>query len=52
MVCDIEIDLKKHTFTKKGENIHLTQKEYLIVEKLVSQSDRVVSRADIIEYLW
>lgn len=51
-VGDIEIDLKKHTFTKQWEDIHLTQKEFLIMEKLVSQWDRVVSRADIIEHLW
>jgi two-component system response regulator QseB len=52
IVAGIEINLKKHTFSKQGENIHLTQKEFLIAEKLISQSDRVVSRSDIIEYLW
>ncbi len=51
-IGEVEVDLKKHTFTKNLENIHLTQKEFLIVEKLISESDRVVSRADIIEYLW
>jgi len=51
-IWDIEVNLKKHSFTKNGEDIHLTQKEFLIVEKLISQGDRVVSRADIIEHLW
>lgn len=51
-VWDIEINLKKHSFTKEGEDIHLTQKEFLIMEKLVHSKDQVVSRADIIEYLW
>lgn len=49
---DVEIDLKKHTFTKNLEDIHLTQKEFLIVEKLIEQQDRVVTRSDIIEHLW
>jgi len=48
----IDIDIKKHTFTKGGNDIHLTQKEFLIIEKLLSLRDRVVSRSDIIEYLW
>lgn len=52
IIKGIEIDLKKHTFTKDTIDIHLTQKEFLIVEKLVSESDRVVSRSDIIEHLW
>lgn len=51
-IWDISVNIKKHEFTKWWENIHLTQKEFLIMEKLISQSDRVVSRADIIEYLW
>lgn len=52
LVWDVEINLKKHTFQKFGKDIHLTQKEFLIMEKLVDSKERVVSRADIIEYLW
>jgi len=51
-IGDVEIDLKKHTFLRSWENIHLTQKEFLIIEKLIQNSDRVVSRSDIIEHLW
>lgn len=51
-VAGIDIDLKKHSFSKNGEDIHLTQKEFLIMDKLVSLKDQVVSRSDIIEYLW
>jgi len=51
-ICWIDVDLKRHSFSRDGENIHLTQKEFLIVEKLISRWDRVVSRSDIIEYLW
>ena len=49
---DVVIDLKKHEFTRAGENIHLTQKEFLIIEKLIWEQDRVVTRSDIIEHLW
>lgn len=51
-VSGVEVDLKKHTFTKDGEDIHLTQKEFLIVEMLIWENDRVVSRSNIIEHLW
>jgi two-component system response regulator ArlR len=52
LVWEIHINLKKHTFTKDWADIHLTQKEFLIMDKLISLKDQVVSRADIIEYLW
>ena len=51
-ISGIDVDIKKHTFTKDWNDVHLTQKEFLIVEKLIEQSDRVVSRSDIIEHLW
>ena len=49
---DVKIDLKKHEFLRNKEVVHLTQKEFLIVEKLIWEKDRVVTRSDIIEYLW
>jgi DNA-binding response OmpR family regulator len=52
IVWEIHINLKKHEFTKWGQDIHLTQKEFLIMDKLISLKDQVVSRSDIIEYLW
>ena len=51
-IADVCINLKKHSFTREGVDVHLTQKEYLIMEKLTESQDQVVSRADIIEYLW
>ena len=51
-IWDISVNIKKHEFKKNWEEIHLTQKEFLIMEKLISLKDQVVSRADIIEYLW
>lgn len=51
-VCGIDIDIKKHSFSRDGQDIHLTQKEFLIMDKLIQLKDQVVSRSDIIEYLW
>ncbi len=51
-LCWVDINIKKHSFSKDWEDIHLTQKEFLIMEKLIWLQDRVVSRSDIIEYLW
>ncbi|USN58205.1 MAG: winged helix-turn-helix transcriptional regulator [Candidatus Peribacteria bacterium] len=35
-----------------GKEVHLTQKEYLIVEILLEKRGEVVTRSDIIEYVW
>ncbi len=51
-IGNIDIDLAKHTFFKEAQEIHLTQKEFLIFEKLLLEKERVVTRGDIIEYLW
>lgn len=52
LLWEAEICLEKREFQYKWENIHLTQKEFLILEKLIIEKDVVVSRSDIIEYLW
>lgn len=49
---DIEINLAKHLFTRQGEVIHLTQKEFLIVKFLIEKREQVVTRGEIIEALW
>lgn len=51
-ICDIKIDTQRRSFIKNGEEVHLTQKEFLIIEKLLENRQRVVSRTEIIEYLW
>ncbi len=52
LLGDVCICLEKREFIKNGKNIHLTQKEFLILEKLIDQRELIVSRGDIIEYLW
>ncbi len=49
---DIEIDLPKRKFSKKWIPLHLPQKEFLIIEILLRQKGNIVSRTDIIEYIW
>jgi DNA-binding response OmpR family regulator len=49
---DISIDLEKRSFKKNNENVPLTQKEYLILEVLLKNKWKPVSRTDIIEYAW
>lgn len=51
-IGELDVDLAKHTFFKGTQEIHLTQKEFLIFEKLLLERDRVITRGDIIEYLW
>lgn len=49
---ETQVNLSKREFTKNGDDVHLTQKEFLILEKLIDMKDVVVSRSDIIESLW
>lgn len=46
------LDFEKRVFSLEWKEIHLTQKEFLILEKLYQEQERVVTRSDIIEYLW
>lgn len=49
---EIEIDLPRRTFLKAGKPIHLPQKEFLILELLLREKGQIVSRTDIIDYIW
>lgn len=49
---DVKINLDKREFIKKWENIHITIKEFLIFEFLYKNKNRLLSRWDIIEYVW
>ena len=49
---DILIDLEKREFSKNGKDIHITIKEFLIFEFLYKNKTRLLSRSDIIEYVW
>jgi two-component system, OmpR family, response regulator ArlR len=51
-IWDIVFDIHKQSFFRGSQEIHLTQKEFLIFQKLYEERRRVVSRSEIIESLW
>ncbi|MCC7491442.1 MAG: response regulator transcription factor [Fimbriimonadaceae bacterium] len=51
-VADLEIDTVARQVTRGGREIHLTQREYSLLEALAAQEGRTVSREMILERVW
>jgi two-component system copper resistance phosphate regulon response regulator CusR len=51
-VGDLELDRLSHRVTRGGRRIELTAKEYALLEYLMSNAGRVLSRTMIIEHVW
>jgi DNA-binding response OmpR family regulator len=51
-LADLEMNLDTKTVTRSGNRISLTAKEFLLLEYLLRNKRRVVSRADIGEHVW
>lgn len=51
-VADLELDLNKKIAQRGSSNIELTAKEYLLLEYLMRNKGRVVSRSEIAENVW
>jgi DNA-binding response OmpR family regulator len=51
-VADLELDLDKKTASRAGQEIRLTPKEFFLLEYLMRNKNRVVSRIDILEKVW
>jgi two-component system, OmpR family, copper resistance phosphate regulon response regulator CusR len=51
-VADLEIDLDRKNARRAGKTIDLTAKEFSLLEYLMRNAGRVVSRADISEKVW
>jgi DNA-binding response OmpR family regulator len=51
-VKDIEMNIEKHTVTKKGKLIELTQKEFALFEFFLRNKGKVCRRTRIIEKVW
>ena len=51
-VADLVVDVDSKTVTRGNINIDLTAKEFLLLEFLVRNKGRVVSKADIAEKIW
>lgn len=48
----IEMNIEKHTVTKNGEPVELTQKEFALLEFLLRNKGKVCRRTRIIEKVW
>ncbi|MEM7659237.1 MAG: response regulator transcription factor [Bacteroidota bacterium] len=51
-VGDLTMDLHRKTVQRAGKEIVLTAREFTLLEYLVVNRERVVSRVDILEHVW
>jgi DNA-binding response OmpR family regulator len=51
-VADLEVDAIRRRVTRAGQSIDLKPKEYALLEFLVQNCDRPVTRSHIIEHVW
>ncbi|HBG82029.1 TPA: DNA-binding response regulator [candidate division CPR2 bacterium] len=51
-VGDLIVDTKKHIVKRKGSNIDLTIKEYILLEYLIKNAESVLTRSMILEHVW
>lgn len=52
VVDDLELDRNRHTVTRAGKPITLTQREYGVLEYLMRNAGRTVTRSMIVEHVW
>jgi len=51
-IADLELDIEKKSARRGDKNIELTAKEFLLLEFLMRNKGKVVSRAEIAEKVW
>ncbi|MEN9647322.1 MAG: hypothetical protein RLY57_126 [Candidatus Parcubacteria bacterium] len=51
-VQDLELDTSKHELHKKTKLIALTLKEYAVLEYMMSHTDQVITREQLLEHCW
>ena len=51
-VADLELDRNTHTVTRAGKLINLTQREYALLEYLMRNAGRTVTRTMVVEHVW
>ncbi|GAB4018196.1 response regulator transcription factor [Spirosoma koreense] len=51
-VADLELDTEAHSVSRAGQRIELTAREYALLEYLMINQGRTVSRVDIAEKVW
>lgn len=51
-IADLVMEPAKHTVSRAGKNIELTPKEYALLEFLLRNKNRILTRTSIIEHVW
>ena len=51
-VDDLELDRLRHSVTRAGKPIILTQREYAVLEYLMRNKGRTVTRTMVVEHVW
>lgn len=51
-VADLELDIETRNVRRASRNIHLTAKEYLLLELLMRNKNRTLTRREIAEQVW
>ena len=51
-IADLSLNLSSHTVTRGGAEINLTSKEYQLLEYLLYNKDKVLSREKIENHIW
>ena len=52
VVGDLELDRMRHLVTRAGKMIGLTQREYAVLEYLMRNAGRTVTRTMVVEHVW
>ncbi len=51
-VADLELDVESRNVRRAGRNIHLTAKEFMLLELLMRNKNRILTRRAIAEQVW
>lgn len=51
-IGDLAVDIQKQAVTRAGKNVYLTRKEFQLLEYLMRNAGRVISRGQILEHVW
>jgi DNA-binding response OmpR family regulator len=51
-IADLEMDVVRHQVTRSGRPVELTPREYAVLEVLLRNATRVVSRTALLEQAW
>ena len=51
-IDDLKLDPQKHTVTRAGQIIELTPKEFAVLEYLMRNKGKIVTRTMLLEHVW